>query len=135
VPCNVFVAVTHWHDNDKTRLGVESYLLNRKLARCYDTFGAGRYVAEEPDAILLGIHPSARERPGSEPEAAPVAAPSADIEQLPAGTAIRWSDSSGLPSTLRALTPSENAERPGLLPPRAPTSARDITASDGSSTG
>lgn len=54
VPMNLFVAVTHWHDNDKTRLGVESFLLNRRLARCYDTFGAARALENDPDAIFLG---------------------------------------------------------------------------------
>jgi hypothetical protein len=54
LPFNFFVEVTHWHDNDKTRLGVSSYLLSRKLARCYDTFGAARALEADPDAIFLG---------------------------------------------------------------------------------
>jgi hypothetical protein len=54
VPCNVFIAVKTWHDADKTRLGVQSYLLNKKLAACYDTHGAGRVDEDDPDAIYLG---------------------------------------------------------------------------------
>ena len=54
VPFNLFIAVTTWHDVDKTRLGVKMYPLNKKLARCYDTFGAGRFDDEDGDAIYLG---------------------------------------------------------------------------------
>jgi hypothetical protein len=60
VPFNLFVAVTHWHDSDKTRLGVKSYLLNKKLANCYDTFGAARESDDElyrDDLIWLGGEP------------------------------------------------------------------------------
>lgn len=65
VPVNVFVAVTHWHDNDKSRLGVETYLLNKKLARCYDTFGAARALDEDPDAIWLGPKPKKTSGPAA----------------------------------------------------------------------
>lgn len=54
VPVNVFVQVTTWHDSDKTRLGVKTHLLSKKLARCYDTFGAARALEHDPDAIFLG---------------------------------------------------------------------------------
>jgi hypothetical protein len=71
VPFNVFVAVTHWHDNDKSRLGVETYLLNKKLARCYDTFGAARDLEDAPDAIWLGPRSATRARRAGEAPPAP----------------------------------------------------------------
>lgn len=55
VPFNFFVAVTTWHDNDKSRLGVETFLLNRKLAGCYDTTATSHGLdLDAPDAIYLG---------------------------------------------------------------------------------
>lgn len=102
VPVNVFVAVTHWHDNDKTRLGVESYLLSRKLARCYDTFGAGRHLADDPDAIHLGPVT----RPALPARAAQPAAGHPDAHPAP----------SGLADGLSAIGQDDlvNAERPEL---------------------
>jgi hypothetical protein len=55
VPFNLFVAVTTWHDNDKSRLGVDMFTLNRKLARCYDTTATSHGLdLDDPDAIHLG---------------------------------------------------------------------------------
>jgi zona occludens toxin (predicted ATPase) len=55
VPCNVFVAVTTWHDNAKTRLGAETFLLNKKLAACYDTTATSHGLDfDADDAIWLG---------------------------------------------------------------------------------
>jgi zona occludens toxin len=55
VPCDVFVAVTTWHDNARSRLGVESFLLNRKLVRCYDTTATSHGLTiDAEDIILLG---------------------------------------------------------------------------------
>ena len=65
VPVNVFVAVTTWHDNEKSKLGVETFLLNKKLARCYDTTATSHGLAmDAEDAILLGDH-SVRPASGS----------------------------------------------------------------------
>jgi hypothetical protein len=53
VPVNVFVAVTVWHDVENTRQGVETFLLSKKLARCYDTMATSHGVAEREDVLLL----------------------------------------------------------------------------------
>lgn len=74
VPCNLFVAVTHWHDNDKSRLGVETFLLNKKLARCYDTTATSHGLDfDAPDAIYLGglEHPTAAPAVDPKPTAGP----------------------------------------------------------------
>lgn len=64
VPCNVFVAVTTWHDNAKSKLGVETFLLNRKLARCYDTTATSHGLDfDSPDAIYLGVSASQPDLP------------------------------------------------------------------------
>lgn len=78
LPFHFFVAVTTWHDNDKSRQGVQTYLLNKRLAGCYDTFGAARHLEDDPDAILLGS-PSVPRREADRPASAgrPDAAPAA----------------------------------------------------------
>jgi hypothetical protein len=80
VPFNVFVAVTHWHDNDKTRLGVQGFMLSKQLARCYDTMGAARALERSADAIYLDPEHGARE----EALRAELAAEVADMEKLAA---------------------------------------------------
>jgi hypothetical protein len=66
VPFNVFVAVTTWHDRDKSRLGVETFLLNRKLASCYDTTATSHGLElDDPNAIWLGGQPDDQSRPAS----------------------------------------------------------------------
>ena len=67
VPCNVFVAVTTWHDNEKSKLGVETFLLNKKLAGCYDTTATSHGLDyHAPDAIWLG-RPAGERTDGREP--------------------------------------------------------------------
>lgn len=86
VPFNYFVAVTHWHDNQKSRQGVKTYMLNKRLARCYDTFGAGRALANDPDAIFLGGAPDALRGPqsGQGDQKAEVAEDVAEMRELAA---------------------------------------------------
>lgn len=55
VPVNVFVAVTTWHDNAKSRVGTQTFTLNKRIASCYDTIATSHGLAyDAPDAIYLG---------------------------------------------------------------------------------
>jgi hypothetical protein len=59
VPVNVFVAITTWHDNARSRVGTRTFLLNRKLARCYDTMATSHGLDyEDADAIHLPLAPA-----------------------------------------------------------------------------
>jgi hypothetical protein len=54
-PVNVFVAVTTWHDNEKTRLGSSFYLLRKSIAGLYDTMATSHGLEwDAADAIWLG---------------------------------------------------------------------------------
>jgi hypothetical protein len=71
-PVNMFVAVTTWHDNEASRLGVETYFLNRRVANLYDTMAiSGDHAYDRPDAIYLG---------GIRPQLLPPGAPSELIQ-------------------------------------------------------
>jgi len=138
VPVNVFVAVTHWHDNDRTRLGVEAFMLNRKLARCYDTMGAGRHLEDDDDAILLGA-PDGRtdgRPPGaSPPDGRPPAgdAPAQDHDDR------CWDDDcpgcTPLPPAERPAEPLTNDGAAEATTSTAPDGTHAVTARDGLRTG
>lgn len=54
-PVNVFAAVRTWHDRDRTKLGVEVFLLSKKVAGIYDTMATSHGLEwDAPDAIWLG---------------------------------------------------------------------------------
>jgi len=147
VPVNVFVAVTHWHDNEKSRLGVETYLLNKKLARCYDTFGAARDLDEDPDAIWLGPRPVSGERGRSPAAASEVDAPAASF---PVATPTAASDPARWPEPFPGSAeggPSEppeilsvamnaplHAASPGLTLPSSPAVSADASRLDSPTT-
>lgn len=133
VPCNLFVAVTHWHDNDKTRLGVKTYMLNRKLARCYDTFGAAREDdLPAADVIMLGQH----QGPAADSAAQPAAAATPDRpepESPPMGghPPVQRTVASDAASIMPPMPTPANAESPGSRRPGSPANRRDVTATNG----
>jgi hypothetical protein len=158
VPVPLFVAVTTWHDNEKSRLGVESFLLNRKLAGCYDTTATSHgLVHDDQDSIWLGGRPApASGERGSAAQPAPAAAtdpaarrprrpllhrlrprPEAHPPGPPAGQqhesaqAREGLDLSGPLVTIPPVTTPYNAESPELTPRSFPTTSRDAGPRDG----
>lgn len=56
VPFNFFIAVTTWHDSTKSRVGTTSFMLNRRIARCYNTMATSHGLElDDADAIYLPV--------------------------------------------------------------------------------
>ncbi len=141
-PVNLFVAITVWHDAQASRVGTESYFLNKRLARCYSTTDTSHGLDwNAPDAIWLGTEAPAARRSqrsavyseatgASEPKAAapsPENAPAApDADHLDLAPDA---DTSGSTDRLYVVPSPVNAER-SVATPSVPAIQRDVTAPD-----
>lgn len=90
IPFNFFVAITTWHDSDKTRIGAETYLLSKRIAACYDSLATPADDHDIPGGTILlgGVAPLAVLPPGDGPRAdaegrkAPAPAATVTVEDL-----------------------------------------------------
>lgn len=135
VPFNFFVAVTHWHDNDKTRLGIKTYTLSKSLARCYDTFGAAREDEDADDVIVLGQlgQPAAADRAERVAAASAPPAPPVPTPTMVGAPPVQRPETSDVGSSIPPMpTTPTHAERPALSTLTSPANGRDVTSTNGS---